>query len=369
MVENISNCEPLISIIMPVYNAEKYLDAAINSVLTQTYKNFELILVNDGSKDVSGNICEKYANEDPRVRYFRQENQGICKARNKGIEASRGDYITFCDNDDIYLTNFLEDNIKLILDENADLIKFGKKILYVEEEQELGEEVDHISELKPIYVQKDMQQNFSELERKGCFMFVWDGIYSRKLLESTGTIHKFDPWFKSGYEDFDFNYRLVKHINKLLINSQVYYAHYMRTSSSTSLKYSDNKLDALLKIMGMKDELIWNYYLAKDGREQDAYILEDIGEKASGVVSLLSADNCTLSNQEKKDYLKKITDLKSMQIEFTDTAQSVAREYNKSRFMIWKLLKGNNLGMLLTIGWLKKHVMDRLIKGKGYKIS
>lgn len=90
----------LISVIIPVYMAEKFLHRCVNSVLNQTYQNFEIILINDGSKDKSGMICDEYAKKDKRIKVIHQENQGVSAARNKGLDMARGEWIYFLDSDD-----------------------------------------------------------------------------------------------------------------------------------------------------------------------------------------------------------------------------------------------------------------------------
>ena len=90
----------LISVIVPVYNAEKYLCRCIDSILAQTYKDFELLLIDDGSKDSSGAICDEYAAKDSRVRVFHKENGGVGFARNVGLDHAQGDWVTFVDSDD-----------------------------------------------------------------------------------------------------------------------------------------------------------------------------------------------------------------------------------------------------------------------------
>ena len=97
----------LISIIIPVYNCEEYLEICIKSVLNQTYDKFELILINDGSKDSSGEICKKYSNIDKRVIYINQNNIGVSRTRQKGINISKGEYLTFIDSDDYIDKNYL----------------------------------------------------------------------------------------------------------------------------------------------------------------------------------------------------------------------------------------------------------------------
>lgn len=99
---------PLISIIVPVYNGEKYLRTCLDSILSQTYKNWEAILVDDGSKDNSGKICDEYANKDSRFKVIHKENGGVSSARNIGIEQSRGKWITFVDADDMIICDFIK---------------------------------------------------------------------------------------------------------------------------------------------------------------------------------------------------------------------------------------------------------------------
>ena len=90
----------LISVIVPVYNVEEYLKQCLDSILEQTFSNYEVILVNDGSTDSSGLICQEYAEKDARIRYFEKENGGLSDARNYGIEQAQGEYLTFVDSDD-----------------------------------------------------------------------------------------------------------------------------------------------------------------------------------------------------------------------------------------------------------------------------
>ena len=99
---------PTISVIVPVYNAEKYLHRCIDSILAQTYTDFELLLIDDGSKDKSGEICDEYARKDTRVRVFHQENGGVSSARNLGLDNAKGEWITFVDSDDYIEENFLK---------------------------------------------------------------------------------------------------------------------------------------------------------------------------------------------------------------------------------------------------------------------
>ncbi len=114
-----------ISIITPVYNSEKYLKDCVNSVLSQTFKDFELVLVNDGSTDQSGEICDSFAKEDKRIKVIHKKNEGPTAARKQGAMESSGEYITFLDSDDLLKSCLLEKLMEYITNHNPDAIIFG----------------------------------------------------------------------------------------------------------------------------------------------------------------------------------------------------------------------------------------------------
>ena len=105
---------PKISVIVPVYKAEKYLQKCVDSILGQTFRDFELLLIDDGSPDGSGAICDEYAKKDSRVRVFHKENGGVSSARNKGIDEAKGEWISFLDADDYWTESHLSDTIELM---------------------------------------------------------------------------------------------------------------------------------------------------------------------------------------------------------------------------------------------------------------
>lgn len=119
----------LISLIVPVYNVEKYLCECIDSILSQTYKNFELILVDDGSPDNSGKICDEYAEKDSRIKVIHKENGGVSSARNVGLDNANGEYITFVDSDDTVDKQYLELMYDKITEDNYDICISNSKYL------------------------------------------------------------------------------------------------------------------------------------------------------------------------------------------------------------------------------------------------
>jgi len=99
---------PLVSVIVPIYNSEKYVHECVDSVIRQTYDNIEILLIDDGSTDNSGKICDEYAASDSRIRVFHQSNHGLSYSRNVGLHENRGDYVAFIDSDDSYYDNTIE---------------------------------------------------------------------------------------------------------------------------------------------------------------------------------------------------------------------------------------------------------------------
>ena len=114
--------KPLVSIIVPVYQVVDYVGVCVESLLRQTYKNLEILLVDDGSTDGSGEICDEYANRDNRIRVIHQENQGLSAARNTGLDQALGEYVAFVDSDDAVLPDFIETLYDLADRYQADIV-------------------------------------------------------------------------------------------------------------------------------------------------------------------------------------------------------------------------------------------------------
>lgn len=115
---------PTLSIIIPIYNVERYLRRCLDALVEQSLLPYEVILVNDGTPDNSGAIAKEYADKYPFMRYVEQENQGVSAARNKGLSLATGDFVTFCDPDDYFVPYFCEEIVKIIDQQSADLYHY-----------------------------------------------------------------------------------------------------------------------------------------------------------------------------------------------------------------------------------------------------
>ena len=235
-----------VSVVMPVYNAGKYLSAAIKSVLAQTMPDFELVVVDDGSTDGSGDACDGFAALDSRVRVIHQQNAGICRARNAGIAASSGEWIAFCDHDDVYMPRFLE-----LATATADAV--GCQVVKVAHTVEcrhadgrvklLWSHCMHGVQDGPICVPELRSAN--DFGKFKCIStYVWDGLYARGLVDKCAPA--FDERFKAGGEDIDFMLRLLSMTDRIGWVGQVLYRHFRNAGTSTSVRYCANKIDAAL---------------------------------------------------------------------------------------------------------------------------
>lgn len=119
-----------ITVVVPIYNSDRFLERCIRSVINQTFQDIEVLLINDGSNDKSGQICDKYAEKDSRITVYHKKNQGVSSARNLAIDKAKGEYICFVDSDDEIDKCMLEELHKLINNNNADIVICGHKSIY-----------------------------------------------------------------------------------------------------------------------------------------------------------------------------------------------------------------------------------------------
>lgn len=250
--KNDSNATSLVSVVMPVYNSEEYVADALKSLLSQDFDRFEIIAVDDGSTDGSGAICNELAQQDERLRVIHKENGGLCSARNAGIDAARGEYIMFCDNDDTVLPGFIADNYEIARQSDADLVRFGRMMLRTDGE---GKTVD-VRELTPeeyaVYEGRDILDNIDVFLSLSCT--VWAGIYKRSFLNEWGI--RFDEELRSGGEDHLFNDHVYLHAQRIALNPRTYYQWMRRGDHSTSLKLSQNLIYAFQKTLASEHDML-----------------------------------------------------------------------------------------------------------------
>lgn len=171
-----ANSEAKISVVVPVYNVETYLERCVNSLLNQTYTNLEIILVNDGSTDDSGHLCDQLSVRDSRIQIVHKKNGGLSDARNVGIERATGDYIAFIDSDDWYDPVMLEILLSLCLDHDAEIAECSYRNIYQNYIQEETTCSGLVMEFTP------MQAIESNLDWKYCKPVAWNKLYRRDII-------------------------------------------------------------------------------------------------------------------------------------------------------------------------------------------
>lgn len=225
-------CE--ISIIVPVYNVQDYLDSCIESILNQTFTSFELILVDDGSLDKSSNICDKYSIKDSRVRVFHISNSGVSYARNLGIKNAQGRYIMFCDSDDTVEKDWCEKLYKEVTNNEGSLVTTSFNI-YNNRDGKLKIEKRYIDKNNKIII--DKKNYFCKYKIK-LFSTIWNKIYEKKILLDNNI--KFNNELSFG-EDLIFNLDYLKKCNdKIIIKNETLYNHFLRDTESLDYKYHPN---------------------------------------------------------------------------------------------------------------------------------
>ena len=207
---------PKISIIVPVYNAERCLHRCIDSILAPTFRDFELLLIDDGSKDNSGYICDEYAEKDERVKVWHKENGGVSSARNVGLDNARGEWVTFADSDD-----WLESNAFAYYDELTNKHTFD--YLYC------GYYLNDIPEIS------DIEGNFDILNflNKSEFDKLWYGLYSRLVIKDNNI--RFNETITLS-EDKLFNYQFLKYCCQVYCAKVAFYHYSFGNTESLSFK-------------------------------------------------------------------------------------------------------------------------------------
>lgn len=216
----------MVSVIVPIYNAEKYLSECISSVLSQSYKDFELILIDDGSTDRSLNICNEFAKKDLRITVVHQENSGVSAARNNGLKNTKGEFVAFVDSDDYVEKNWLDLQVKAITTEGADVAVCGMKI--DKQERILSKS------------SKAKENILLDLQECGLMYSTFNKLYRRNLIHSD-----FNDRLKFG-EDLLFNLEYFKNIKTIAVVSQALCFYRKDNPMSATANFREDKFKDIL---------------------------------------------------------------------------------------------------------------------------
>lgn len=225
--------KPLISVIVPIYDVEQYICRCVDSIIAQTYKHLEIILVDDGSTDNCPQICDEYAKKDSRIRVIHKKNGGLSDARNAGMDVATGEYISFIDSDDYVSNDFIETLYNAAISENSDIVECSVVKFY--EDEHFDEYKDDLK-----IASFNTEESLSKLIAENPFkQHVWNKLYKADLVldipYAVGKLNEDEFWT---YQIFGRAKRVTR------VNKTMYY-YFQRQSSIMGNTYNLRRLDAL----------------------------------------------------------------------------------------------------------------------------
>lgn len=224
-----------ISVIVPAYNAETTLRTAVESILSQQVPELEIVIVNDGSTDGTDRLCHALASEYPCIHVITQKNAGICAARNRGMEAASGEYITFCDDDDLFWQGALRLLLQTAEDTRADLVRGGYELLRQRPDGTFAEQPHPAG--SPCTIALGRGGSYGAFLENSGPQFVWNALYRRTALLGL----RFNERCSYGLEDFVFNAAAYRRVGKAVYIPQVVYRHF-ESAQSTSCAHTAQAL-------------------------------------------------------------------------------------------------------------------------------
>ncbi len=322
-----------ISIIVPVYNKEKNIEACVNSILSQMYENIEVVLVNDGSTDNSLSICENFALKDDRVKVITKANGGVSSARNVGLQNTTGEYVEFVDADDVIDENMCSEMAKAMYESDADIVVCGYK--------RQNKSLNQVKKCVGAFLKGEsgLERGFKFLYENALFNAPWNKLYRREKIN-----FNFSQDFSIG-EDLLFNLEYFKNCDKIRLIKACPYNYNANIDNSLSLKYNEKILEQELYL----NDMVKSFCKEKFGDDHldgslDRVFLKEIYYILKKVVFL---DEC--DKKEKINKIKKIINLP--QVLAIDRKLKV---HDKQLKIVFTLLKHNSAVGIYTFFVLKK---------------
>lgn len=321
---------PLISIIMPVYNVEDYLEVAINSVRKQSFKDWELILVDDSSTDKSLQICKCYAEKEQRIRLIhKEENEGLSKARNTGLKESDGKWVLFMDSDDRISANTIEELLGQTISNEIDLIVFGM----IQEYEDLEGNIKRRRVLLPeegLFSGNEKIGNLlMALDFKGLFPYAWNKLYRREFL----SLNNLQFESIKMIEDFLFNSQVFLYADSVLCVGKSYY-HYRKPAHKTlASEYLEDFHVLCLKRMQREKEILIKRNCDTENNMQLLYYVH-IKHIFSSFVRVV---NNQIKNRDKINKIKEILNDERIQKSLPDCIIK-----DKKINIVYRIIKSKN---------------------------
>ncbi len=301
---------PKISVVVPIYNGEKYVDAFIENINRLNFLDYEVLLIDDGSTDDTYENCKEYESKNSRIKVYQKENGGPSSARNMGIDNACGEYIVFFDIDDEFDEKIFEDNYILAGNNDADVVMWNFKLVDLKNKKEAikllgksfsGNQYDFFHQCLITVIDNEM------------FNPPWNKMIKRELLLKTNV--RFNEAY-SIYEDILFSFELFDKASKIVINDKVYYNYVVKESGSLLKTFHKECFEVILEIYSKALEYGRKF---EENEEQIYRFNKQFIYLTKGFIKQICVDE-KLSNNEKKYYLSLIRD--------NSTYDKVCREYD-----------------------------------------
>lgn len=288
----------VISIIMPVYGVEEYIGKAIESIQGQTFQNWELWTVDDGSPDRSGLICDEYAAEDPRIHVIHKENGGAPSARNTAIDRAEGKYFYFMDADDWAEPTMLQDMFDLAERNQAQMVVTGYYI-----DSYYAEDKKYVQIQKVDDVVYESQQAFREdsyrLFDKNLLYTPWNKLFLAEYIREHNLYFPDTFW-----DDFPFCLSVIRDVERVIVSKKPYY-HFMRKrSESETTRYRKEMYDKREEEHGWMEDLY--AYWGIENPDVLEFLARRYVERLIGCIENVTNASCTMTYKEKRDHVRQI---------------------------------------------------------------
>lgn len=326
---------PLVSIIMPIYNSEEHLPTTLKSILNQTYKEIEIVLVDDGSKDNSLKVCKNYEAIDKRIRVFTKENEGVSIARNIGIKEAKGKYIQFIDSDDILPENSTSSLVKAGEKHNAEIVigGFEERIAIRKDKYKIKK----YTENEKVFSAQDLASYYMVLKKNKMINALWNKLFNSQIIKNNNVF--FNPDLTLG-EDLVFNLSCFRVSKTIITIDEIVYFYFIRNGYSLSQKYNVNRYKVYNKLLETEKKFAESFNV-----DITEYLITNkLYESIFQIESIMK--NKEISSGEKKDLIER-------------TKNEWGLNNNKS----YKLSRYNNI-LLQTLRLNNYFLLAIICKGK-----
>lgn len=286
---------PEVSVIVPVYNGENYIERCVESILNQTYENFELLLIDDGSTDKSPKICDKYSQIDSRIRCIHKENGGLSDARNVGIRESCGLYVTFVDNDDWIENQMIEKMIDALKENDADIVMCQHQMRY-SSETDNKKTLERSIHRQTIYNQEQFLKILLRVDSNRCVHYACAKMYKKKVID----MEEYFP-YKMYNEDVEAMFKSVLRSQKIVEIDYVGYNYFYNSEGISHSVFGENFL-SLTKV--------WDRVVLLFNTEKPEYLEYAVVNRKRTSFTILLKSITYGSRETDKRYANQLRDLR-----------------------------------------------------------